>query len=192
MEYPGKIRIIGGRFRSRKITVLKHDLLRPTPDRVRETVFNWLQSKVVGARCLDCFAGTGILGFEALSRGAEYVTLIDSSSAMSGALKKTSLELGLDSTQCQIIQQEVSQWLRQSTNAKEELPYDLVFLDPPFNSELLTVCLDLLVKQDWLSPDAWIYIEMPSTLSPLTLQSGWAPFKSKIAGQVGYHLLAKI
>lgn len=191
MEYPGKIRIIGGRFRSRKINVVNDALLRPTPDRVRETLFNWLQSKVVGARCLDCFAGTGILGFEAISRGASHVTMVDSSSVMHQGLKKARLELQIDSDQCHIVHQDVIGWLQQS-NQKDQTPYDLIFLDPPFSSDLLKRSFDLLAQNISFSPNAWIYIEMPSTLSPLDLHSDWAPFKSKIAGQVGYHLLAKV
>lgn len=191
MQYPGKIRIIAGRLRGRVVGVLDEVGLRPTPDRVRETLFNWLQPKIVEARCLDCFAGTGVLGFEALSRGAKNVTMIDSASVVTLALKKTMIDFKIDDAQCQIINQDVSQWLMKQADLKSYLPYDILFLDPPFDSNLLTICLDLLDKNKLLSPDAWVYVEMPAQEVPEIALTGWVPFKSKIAGKVGYHLLAK-
>lgn len=191
MSYPAEIRIIAGQFRARKISVLTNSLVRPTPNRVRETLFNWLQPRIVGARCLDCFAGTGILGFEALSRGAAYVSFLENMQETYQALKKTSLMLGLDQAQYQIIYQDAIQWLKE-LKQKPDIThrYDIIFLDPPFNSDLLMRCLNVLDKHPLLSPDAWIYIEMPATLS-LTSYYPWIPFKSKIAGQVGYHLFKK-
>lgn len=189
--YSGKIRIIAGRLRGRVIKVLEAESLRPTPNRIRETLFNWLQPKIVGARCLDCFAGTGVLGFEALSRGAKSVTMLDNSSVVISALKQTMSDFEFDETQCQIIQQDVTQWLLKQSALKSYLPYDILFLDPPFESNLLNFCIDLLDKSNLLAPDAWIYIELPAHISPLVSLTGWAPFKSKIAGKVGYHLLGK-
>ena len=185
--YPGKIRIIAGQWRGRVISVLDRETLRPTPDRVRETLFNWLQSKMVGARCLDCFAGTGILSFEALSRGAKEVTMVDSSSVVTTALKHTMAELKIEASVCQIINQDVLEWL----SKKSELPYDIIFLDPPFEGGLLQASTKLLDKNNLLTPDTLIYIEAPADLSVIPAPIGWVPIKSKIAGKVGYHLLAK-
>jgi 16S rRNA (guanine966-N2)-methyltransferase len=189
MAYPGKIRIIGGRFKGRNIGVLNNPALRPTPSMVRETVFNWLQTKITQARCLDCFAGTGVLGFEALSRGASQVTLIESAFDMSDALKKTRAQFGITETDCQIIRQDTVQWLRHKTKTQDVEPYDIVFLDPPFHTELLVQCLEILENSPLLSPEAWIYVEMPSRMK--LSQSAFVPFKSKIAGQVGYYLFEK-
>lgn len=189
MVYPGKIRIIAGQFRGRYISVLENESLRPTPSRVRETVFNWLQSKIVGARCLDCFSGTGILGFEALSRGAKEVTLLEKAMDMSQGLKKTRADWKVDEKQCHIVHQDALYWLSQEAQSKTVIPYDVIFLDPPYGSDLLARCLDVLQNSPLLAPDAWIYVEMPArTALP---SNGWTAFKSKVAGQVGYHLLTK-
>ncbi len=192
MQYPGKIRIIAGRLRGRVINVLNETSLRPTPDRVRETLFNWLHPKILQARCLDCFSGTGILGFEALSRGAQQVTMLDRSSSVISALKKTRSDFKIDEAQCEIMHQDITQWLIMQAAKKGYLPYNIFFLDPPFDTNLLSTTLDLLANHNLLAPDAWVYVEMPVEAASSIPLTGWAPFKSKIAGKVGYHLLAKI
>ena len=128
MSSLGKIRIIGGKWRGRKIDVVNADGLRPSPDRTRETLFNWLQGKIKGARCLDLFAGSGILGFEALSRGASEVLTVELNTIIAGSLRKTSKILQSDAHK--IVCQD-------ALSIAEENPgnFDLIFLDPPFSGD---------------------------------------------------------
>jgi len=188
--YPGKIRIIGGQWRGRFIKVLNRVSLRPTPDRVRETLFNWLAPKIVDARCLDCFAGTGILSFEALSRGAQHATLLDTDRMSIEALKNSRSMLGIAPQLCDIIQQDAVLWLKHQGHIKQVNPYDIIFLDAPFASELLMQTLILLENTSLLSPAGWVYVEM-SVESNALLLPGWRVLKSKQAAKVVYQLLAK-
>ena len=177
----GKLRIIGGNWRSRVLPVVDQPGLRPTTDRVRETVFNWLQGVVPGARCLDLFAGSGALGFEAASRGAARVTLIENQQAACKVLKDN-IRL-LDARQIQLVQQDAMQWLQQPHEQ-----YDVVFVDPPYASGLLGEVCELLEDKDLLNDGAYVYLELPSDQSLPALPSNWQLLRSKKAGQVGYHL----
>lgn len=178
---PNRLRIIGGRWRSVPITFPSVAAVRPSPDRVRETLFNWLQQVIVGSRCLDLFAGSGALGLEALSRGAAHVDFVDSEPAIGRHLKSTLEKLGASDADVH-----VDDALRYLSRAPR--PFDIVFLDPPYASDLLArVCASL--GRGWLAPDSYIYLECPSDKALPDLPAHWAVHRSKRAGQVGYHLL---
>lgn len=180
--YPGQIRIIGGRFRRRRLPVPAAEGLRPTPDRVRETLFNWLAPRIEGARCLDLFAGTGALCLEALSRGATRVVMIERSRAVAEQLRANVARLAAEGAEVRC--QDALAYL-----AGRPEPFDVVFLDPPFAfaSSMIAQCAERL-SRGWLRPGALIYIEAPRTLKELPLPAAWALRKSGAAGQVGYHL----
>ena len=182
------LRIIGGEWRSRKVPFPSVENLRPTPDRVRETLFNWLQNITPGARCLDLFAGSGALGLEALSRGASAVTFIDSSPAATRQLKEN-----LQTLKCQhgeVITSSAINWL-DTRQTDTEPRYDVVFLDPPFRKEMVPMICELLEKRNLLSGNAVIYIEAESELSQLTVPTNWEENRSKTAGQVTYRLFSR-
>jgi 16S rRNA (guanine966-N2)-methyltransferase len=181
---PGHIRIIGGAYRGRKLTVVDEPGLRPTPDRVRETVFNWLQPVIVGARCLDLFSGTGALGFEALSRGAASVVMVDKSAAVIDVLRKQLEVLG--ATNAIIYKATVPQQLK-----KPEQPFDVVFLDPPFQENLLVPCCHYLEENYFLADNAYIYLESKQIIAAERLPSNWQLLKSKKAGLVAYQLAVR-
>jgi len=176
------LRIIGGEWRGRPLSVIESDGLRPTPDRVRETVFNWLQAWVPGAKCLDLFAGTGALCLEALSRGAQQVVMVEKSSTVARNLQHNVEQLG---TNAAIIVNDDSQhYLQGQTEV-----FDIVFVDPPFkHTELIESSITTLNERGWVKPGSWIYVESPSELGAPTLPPGWELERSKFAGQVGYHL----
>ncbi len=154
--------------------------LRPTPDRVRETVFNWLTPHLPGAACLDLFAGSGAFGFEALSRGAARVVLVEKRLEVVAALRHNREQLKAD--QADIVHADAVEYLRGPAAA-----FDIVFIDPPYASGLLGPCLELLDTRGWLKPDALIYLEAPHGVEP-PLPEAWQLLRSKTAGQVGYHL----
>lgn len=175
------LRIIGGQWRGRKLEFPEVDAIRPTPDRVRETVFNWLQHDIADARCLDLFAGSGALGFEALSRGAAHVTFVDREPRIARYLRETLARFQSQGGEVQTA--DAMQWLRESSP-----PYDVVFLDPPFATNVLTEACKRLESNGWLKPRALIYVESPADAGPPALPNNWETIKSKTAGQVGYHL----
>jgi 16S rRNA (guanine966-N2)-methyltransferase len=171
------VRIIAGRFRGRRIGFLAVPGLRPTPDRVRETLFNWLQGVVPGSRCLDLFAGSGALGFEALSRGASEVVLVESDPAAVGALKKTATVLGASGLVIEAA--DAFQYL-----ARLPVPFDLVFLDPPFASGRLPELCTLLENGGWLAPRALIYLESAARDPSPELPESWERLRETRAGEV--------
>lgn len=175
-----QIRIIAGRWRGRKLVFKPVEGLRPTPDRVRETLFNWLSPVVVDARCLDLYAGSGALGFEAASRGAREVVLVDSDPVVANALRDQ--RHALDASQVTVIEASVGSYLKGVASA-----FDIVFLDPPFRGKHLPAVIQQLEQGGWLSPTAWIYLEAERGLEP-ELPESWELYRSKQAGQVGYHL----
>jgi 16S rRNA (guanine966-N2)-methyltransferase len=180
-SYPGKIRIIGGTWRSRRLTVPFSEGLRPTPDRVRETLFNWLAPYLAGARCLDLFAGTGALCLEALSRGAGEVVMIERAAPVADALRRN-LEI-LGAPQAQVVNTDATEYLQRAPQ-----PFDIVFLDPPFQSDLIARCAPRLAECGWVRPGGLVYIEAPSSMEPLPIPADWELIRTKKAGQVGYHL----
>lgn len=177
----GQIRIIGGQWRGRKLPVPDSPGLRPTTDRVRETLFNWLAPIIQQARCLDCFAGSGALGLEALSRYAAHATLLEMERAVAQQLTQNLALLRAENAE--VVTTDALSWLSQPGT-----PFDVVFLDPPFRKELLNNTLVLLEQQGWLAPDAWIYVETEAENTQLTIPENWQLHREKIAGQVAYRL----
>jgi 16S rRNA (guanine966-N2)-methyltransferase len=181
-----KIRIIGGQWRGRQITFYDAPGLRPTPARVRETLFNWLQYDIPGSRCLDLYAGSGALGFEAASRGAKSVIQVENNPEACRALKETNVKLS--ATQIKIVQSDVFRYL--SGDAE---PFDIVFLDPPFGLSLAAQTCQWLEDKGWLSQQTKIYVEIKSKMKFLDeLPENWQLLKSKTAGEVGYHLFERV
>jgi 16S rRNA (guanine966-N2)-methyltransferase len=179
-----RLRIIGGEWRSRIVRFADIPGIRPTPDRVRETLFNWLQEGVAGARCLDLFAGSGALAFEALSRGAESVVAVETDSKAIAAIREAARELHAQGL-C-LEHADALVWLRHNREGKR---FDIVFLDPPFAENLHANCLALLVEHQWLTPDARIYVESGTSLDGVALPQGWALVRNKRAGAVYYGLI---
>lgn len=149
----GKIRIIGGQWRGRRLTVPDSPGLRPTGDRARETLFNWLSPKIHGARCLDLFAGSGALGLEAASRGAAKVTLVERQGDLVGHLREVASSWP-GGERLDIVHADAMNWLAQA-----EASHDLVFVDPPFDSKLQGRVLELLIERNLLAPGARVYVE---------------------------------
>lgn len=175
---PGSVRIIAGEWRGRRIPIVPNTIVRPTPDRVRETVFNWLQEPIVGARCLDLFAGTGVLGFESLSRGAAEVCFVEKDAALAGALAAQAQTLGVKP---RIVRQDVDSFLRGAPTQR----YDVAFLDPPY---ALPVEPLLAALAPWLAAGALVYVERPREPGLPTV-GGAEWLKRGHAGAVEYGLL---
>jgi 16S rRNA (guanine966-N2)-methyltransferase len=180
----GKIRIIAGKYKGRKLPVLMEEGLRPTTDRVKETVFNWLMPYISQANCLDCFAGSGGLGFEALSRGADQVTLVELNRSAAKQLLANKELLKADNLT--VVQSDVLSFLKPSSTANTPKPFDLVFLDPPFRQQLVEQAAQLL-NHNSLADQALIYVEMESE-STQVIPENWQLLKEKLAGQVIYQL----
>jgi 16S rRNA (guanine966-N2)-methyltransferase len=181
-NYPGTVRIIGGQWRGRKLPVPESEGLRPTPNRVRETVFNWLRPYLPGARCLDVTAGTGSLCLEALSQGASEVIMVEMSPVAVKALRQNLQTLGAES-RARLTQGDGLVFLQGPVT-----PVDIVFLDPPFRSDLIQQCAAEMERRGWIRPGGLVYIEAPSELDPLPIPENWCLLHSKTAGKVGYHL----
>jgi len=179
-----QLRIIGGEWRGRKLSFPDLDGLRPTPDRMRETLFNWLQYELPGARCLDLFSGSGALGLEALSRGAASVILVDRAAEVTRQLQ-ANLAL-LQAEHGRVEQDQATRWLERQPPGGER--FDLVFLDPPFRQGLLSSCCSLLEAGDLLSPEALIYVEAERELRTLPVPANWELHRHKSAGQVSCNL----
>ncbi|MGQ0429733.1 MAG: 16S rRNA (guanine(966)-N(2))-methyltransferase RsmD [Gammaproteobacteria bacterium] len=178
---PGYVRIIGGRWRGRRIPVAPGAGLRPTPDRVRETLFNWLTPAISGSRCLDLFAGTGALGLEAASRGAAEVVLVERDREAAARLRDAAAALA--PMEARVVEADALSWLGGPAR-----PFDIVFLDPPFDADLLPAAMRGLESGGWLAPGARIYLEAPAAQGPLALPAGWTLHRTGRAGAVGYHL----
>ncbi len=179
-----QIRIVGGEHRGRRLTFPDSQGLRPTSDRTRETLFNWLQPLLPGAVCLDLFAGSGALGFEAASRGAGPVTLVEQNAQVVKQLRINQKLLELD--RVVVEQRDALSWLDQESTA-----FDIVFLDPPFADNLLTECCEKLEQRGWVGRDARIYLEWDLHGPTPQLPSNWQPYKEKKAGQVAYALYTR-
>ncbi|HHM06167.1 MAG TPA: 16S rRNA (guanine(966)-N(2))-methyltransferase RsmD [Gammaproteobacteria bacterium] len=179
---PRRLRIIGGRWRGRILRFAPVPGLRPTPDRVRETLFNWLQADLPGARCLDLFAGSGVLGFEALSRGAAAVTLVERDVRAVRVLRDQARMLEAEGAA--IVRAVAQDFLRGAPR-----PFDIVFLDPPYAGQVLPRCIALLHRGAWLAPCAWVYLECSGRAPLPELPPPWRVYRSRRAGEVGYHLL---
>ncbi|EOI1438451.1 16S rRNA (guanine(966)-N(2))-methyltransferase [Cronobacter malonaticus] len=177
----GQIRIIGGQWRGRKLPVPDSPGLRPTTDRVRETLFNWLAPYLVDARCLDCFAGSGALGLEALSRYAADATLLEMERGVAQQLQKNLATL--KSSAAKVVNTNTLNFLNQNGE-----PHDIVFVDPPFRKGLLEETLNLLETRGWLAPQALIYVESEVENGLPPVPASWQLHREKVAGQVAYRL----
>jgi 16S rRNA (guanine966-N2)-methyltransferase len=175
-----QLRIIAGRWRGRRFGVPEAPGLRPTGDRVRETLFNWLAPLLPGARCLDLFAGSGALGLEALSRGAAHCDFVEREPAVAGALDAVlrELEAGNGRVHCS----DARSFLADAADR-----YDIVFLDPPFSASLLDSCCEQLQQSGRLAGGARIYLECPETHSP-EVPVSWECLREKTTGNVRYAL----
>ena len=173
----GKIRIIAGEYRGRRLAVPDLPGLRPTPDRVRETLFNWLGQRLEGMSCLDLFAGSGALGFEAASRGAARVVMVEQSRKAFTALERARKELG--TARIELVFGDAFDYLGRASER-----FDLVFLDPPFGQNALPAVLERLPRV--LAPEAKVYVEGPRSMEP---PPGFQLLRHDRAGQVHYHLL---
>jgi len=181
-----KLRIIGGDWRSRQLSFVDAPGLRPTPARVRETVFNWLQYEVFGKQCLDLYAGSGALGFEAASRGAKSIIQVESNAQACRSLKDNALALSADD-RIKVVQSDVLRYLEGEATA-----FDVVFLDPPFGLNLVIQTCRLLEDNGWLAKHAKIYVETERHFDFSGMPENWRQLKSKSAGEVGYHLFERI
>ncbi len=174
-----RVRIIGGVHRSRWLNFPSASGLRPTPDRVRETLFNWLGQDLTGTLCLDLFAGSGALGFEAASRGASSVVLVERDRTVADALRGNAATLRLDNVQ--IVQGDALEFLGSSST-----PFDVAFVDPPYARDDLDTVLARLAPR--LAPGARVYVEAAVPLAPA---GGWEIVRQLTAGQVHAHLITR-
>ena len=180
---PGKLRIIGGSLRGSRIAVPDAPGLRPTPDRVRETLFNWLAPVIEGAKCLDLFAGTGALGIEALSRGAAQVDFVESDAKLAALLRENLVRLKQDA------RVHVVDALR--FVAQGDGRYDIVFLDPPFAAEAWTPVAQALAMHERLAATAWIYVESAASAT-FDVPPNWIPHREGRAGDVRFALYRRV
>jgi len=188
---PGSVRIIGGNWRGRRIEVLHGAELRPTPDRVRETLFNWLAPVLTGARCLDLYAGTGALGLEALSRGAAESWFVERDARVAAALEATLLRFtgqgatvpGGSPARGRVLVTDALRWL----DRPPLTAFDAVFVDPPYAANNLGDLCKLLAR-GWLAPQAWVYLETSRSLDLPVLPAGWQLHRESQAGDVRYAL----
>ena len=179
----GSIRIIGGSHRGRKLPVLNAEGLRPTTDRMKETLFNWLMLDVRGATCLDCFAGAGSLGFEALSRGATMVTFMELD-------KQAAKQLLANASFLRYTPQEAC-IMRGNTLAllsKQSAAADIIFIDPPFNQQLVQPCIDIIETQKLSKTGTKVYIEKEVNDNSVQIPANWRQLKDKSTQQVSARL----
>lgn len=178
----GKLRIIGGQWRGRKLEFPDLPGLRPTPDRIRETLFNWLAPSINGARCLDLYCGSGALGFECLSRGAAAVTMVDTALEVQRSILRNTELLGCDNAR--FVRADVLDWLTQATL---DLPFDIVFIDPPYQQALLQPTLAALQNSAAIKQNSLIYMEAPREFA-IPAPAEWDLHREKCAGNNRYCL----
>ena len=179
-DAPGKLRIVAGRLRGSRLAVPDQPGLRPTSDRVRETLFNWLAPFVGNARCLDLYAGTGALGIEALSRGAAACTFVESDRALARLLAANLARLKVENAR--IVETDALAMLKGRAE-----PFDIVFVDPPFGADLWNESAHRLEANGWLAPAAIVYVESPDDAA-LALPPGWTVHREGRAGAVRFAL----
>ncbi len=184
MKRHGSVRIIGGKWRGRKLLVPDVVGLRPTHDRIRETLFNWLQLYIKDDVCLDLFAGSGEIGFEALSRGAKHVVMLDNNREVVRALSDSAQHLSTGD--CEIIH---ADFPKRMPEFKQR--FDIVFVDPPYKKGLIEPVCEWLDSSNVLQPDALIYIETEIELDPLPIPQGWEIFKEGKTATLRYCLVRK-
>jgi 16S rRNA (guanine966-N2)-methyltransferase len=178
----GQLRIIGGQWRGRNLNFTPEEGLRPTSDRIRETLFNWLALSIHGTRCLDLFAGSGALGLEALSRGAAHCDFVDISSTAVKQINQHLSTLSAD-TRARSYQAPAQQFLE---NASQ--PYDIVFLDPPFDRQLVNPACKLLAQQRLVHQGTLVYVETGAMEPAPKVPDDWGLHREKVSGGVAYHL----
>jgi len=178
-----QVRIIGGKWRGRKISFPAVDELRPTHDRIRETLFNWLMPYINDAVCLDLFAGSGAIGFEALSRGAKKVVMLDNNREVVSSLKESAEILNADN--CEILYGEFPNRLP----SFEREQFDIVFIDPPFNKNLIASVCEWINSTGILKSDALVYLEAEKELDPLPIPSHWKIIKEGKTATIKYCLV---
>jgi len=177
---PGSVRIVAGSLRGSRLDVPPRAGLRPTPDRVRETLFNWLAPVIAGARCLDAYAGTGALGIEALSRGAAECVFVERDRELADRLRGNLARLHVEGAQ--VVTMDAGHFL-----AGPARPFDVVFLDPPFDADLWSGSAGRLEQGGWLGADALVYLESPADAA-LALPHAWSVHREARAGAVRYAL----
>ncbi len=176
----GQFRIIGGKWKGRKLRFIEVEGLRPSLDRIRETLFNWLQNEIHGARCLDLFAGSGAIGIEALSRGAAKTSFVELNRKAFHQLEEN---LGLvNADNAHVVHGDAFEFI-----ASNQQPFDIIFLDPPFHKGITQKVIENLAEAEWLKPEALIYIEVEQGLE-LNIPENWSELKDKKAGQLQYKL----
>lgn len=176
----GKIRIIGGRWRGTRLSVPASPGLRPSSDRVRETLFNWLMPALAGARVIDVFAGTGALGLESVSRGAAHAVLVERDAVLTQSLRETVARLSAQDS-VEVVQGDALAWLARQPAAG----FDLAFVDPPFDADLWQLSLAALLPK--LAPGAWLYLESPADAAP-ALPPGWTLHRESRTREVRFAL----
>jgi 16S rRNA (guanine966-N2)-methyltransferase len=182
-----QLRIIGGQWRGRKLHFPTVPGLRPSPNRIRETLFNWLAPYLSDAHCLDLFAGSGALGFEALSRQAKSVTFIEQSATLSRYLEQQIAQFAVADRA--VVYQARFPFTPLAVLKGKSALFNLVFLDPPFHQGLIEKACYWLVKEQLIAAESIIYIETESTLKSLSLPANWQVEPCKIAGKVQYGLI---
>ena len=182
----GRLRIVAGNWRSRLLDIADVPGLRPTSERIRETLFNWLAPRINGARCLDLFAGTGALGLEALSRGARSAVFVEQSARAVEMLRRNVKTLNADGAV--VLQMDALDYLRGERIER----FDVVFLDPPFAADLIDELCRLLAERQMLADDACVYLEQDRSAPEPDLPEGWQVLKNKTAGNVRYMLVQQV
>ena len=182
----GSVRIIGGKWRSRKLVFPSVSGVRPTHDRIRETLFNWLSTRILDSVCLDLFAGSGALGFEALSRGAQFVTFVDSAKIIVEALNGNAERLKVEPNTIEILHAQFPNQLPTLTKKA----YNLVFLDPPYRLGLIALSLEWLQQNALLEKEVLIYIETEKELVPLPIPAHWKIIREKETATLRYYLVS--
>jgi 16S rRNA (guanine966-N2)-methyltransferase len=180
---PGTVRIIAGEWRGRRLPVPDLPGLRPSGDRSRETLFNWLQGKLAGARCLDLFAGTGALGLEAVSRGAASAVLVEKDRAAAAQLRANASLL--QAANVDIVHSDALAWLQNQPAGS----FDLVFIDPPFGQGLASAALELLEQREILQSSGLVYLETARSEAIAALPTAWQVLREKVLGEVRMYLL---
>jgi 16S rRNA (guanine966-N2)-methyltransferase len=182
-EPAGRVRIIGGRWRGRNLLIPERTAVRPTPNRARETLFNWLAPVIAGARCIDLYAGTGALGFEALSRDAREVSFVERDASLAAAIRRRAADFGAGAEAVEVIEQAVEQFLRRVGEAR----FDIAFLDPPYATEVAPL---LTLLEPWLAPGALVYVERGARQTLADALAGGAEIvRESRAGSVVYGLV---
>jgi 16S rRNA (guanine966-N2)-methyltransferase len=182
----GTVRIIGGQWRGRRLPVADLPGLRPSGDRSRETLFNWLQAYLPGARCLDLFAGSGALGLEAASRGAASSTLLDIESKAVRVLGENLSLLGAENVH--LVRADAMRWLAEA----EPDSFDIIFVDPPFQRDLAQTVLDAIADTGLLREGGFVYLETPSSGPTPVPPEGWVEWREKRVGEVRMQLMQNI